>query len=205
MHADIPKQFLNISGNPILFYTIKCFDNYLKGIPIIIVLPEPFIEYWKSMTRKYDFQIPHQVTLGGNTRFHSVKSGLEMIDEPGLVAIHDGVRPLVSKDTLSRVFNKAEQDGNAVPAIAVTETLRLIGQDRSESINRENYRMIQTPQCFHSELLKRAYEQDYKDTFTDDASVVETLGIKINLVEGNRENIKITHPGDLKFAEALLK
>jgi 2-C-methyl-D-erythritol 4-phosphate cytidylyltransferase len=205
MHAYIPKQFLNINGNPILFYTIKCFDNYLKGIPIIIVLPEPFIEYWKSITKKYDFQIPHQVTLGGNARFHSVKSGLELIDEPGLVAIHDGVRPLVSKETLNRVFNKAEQDGNAVPAIAVTETLRLIKQDQSESINRENYRMIQTPQCFHSELLKRAYEQDYKDTFTDDASVVETLGIKINLVEGNRENIKITHPGDLKFAEALLK
>jgi 2-C-methyl-D-erythritol 4-phosphate cytidylyltransferase len=103
------------------------------------------------------------------------------------------------------VFLRAEQDGNAVPVVAVSETLRLVKQDESEPINRENYRMIQTPQCFHSDLLKRAYQQDYKDSFTDDATVVETLGIKINLVEGNRENIKITHPGDLKFAEALLK
>jgi 2-C-methyl-D-erythritol 4-phosphate cytidylyltransferase len=130
---------------------------------------------------------------------------LEFIDEPGIVAIHDGVRPLVSKETLSRVFLKAEQEGNAVPVVAVSETLRLVKQDESEPINRENYRMIQTPQCFHSDLLKRAYQQDYKDSFTDDATVVETLGFKINLVEGNRENIKITHPGDLKFAEALLK
>lgn len=205
MHADIPKQFLNINGNPVLFYTIRCFDSFQNGIPILVVLPEPYIDYWKSLTRKYNFQIHHQVTMGGETRFHSVKSGLEFIDEPGIVAIHDGVRPLVSKETLSRVFLRAEQDGNAVPAITVSETLRLVKQDGSEPINRENYRMIQTPQCFHSDLLKRAYQQGYKDSFTDDATVVETLGLKINLVEGDRENIKITHPRDLKFAEALLK
>jgi 2-C-methyl-D-erythritol 4-phosphate cytidylyltransferase len=205
MHSDIPKQFINVNGKPILFYTLKCFDNYLKGIPIILVLPEPFIDYWKSITKKNDFAIDHQVTKGGQTRFHSVKNGLELITESAIVAIHDGVRPLVSKETLNRAFQKAEKEGNAIPSIAVTESMRRVEQDNSVYVNRDNYRMIQTPQCFHSELIKKAYEQVYKEEFTDDASVVEALGVKINLVEGNQENIKITRPADLKYAEALLK
>jgi 2-C-methyl-D-erythritol 4-phosphate cytidylyltransferase len=205
MHSDIPKQFLNINGQPILFHTIRCFNDFLKGIPIILVLPEPYIDYWKSITKKNDFNINHQVTRGGETRFHSVKNGLELLGEPGLVAIHDGVRPLVSKETLQRVFLKAEKSGNAIPAITVAESMRKVGADSSEPVNRENFRLIQTPQCFHSDLIRKAYDQDFKDEFTDDASVVEALGIKINLVEGNPENIKITRPCDLKFAETLLK
>jgi 2-C-methyl-D-erythritol 4-phosphate cytidylyltransferase len=205
MHTDIPKQFLNVNGKPILFYTLKCFDNYLKGIPIILVLPEPYIDYWKSITKKNDFTIAHQVTFGGQTRFHSVKSGLEHIKEAGIVAIHDGVRPLVSKETLHRTFQKAEKDGNAIPAIPVNESIRKVEFGFSIPVNRNNYFLIQTPQCFHSELIKKAYEQVYKEEFTDDASVVEALGVKINLVEGNQENIKITRPADLKYAEALLK
>jgi 2-C-methyl-D-erythritol 4-phosphate cytidylyltransferase len=205
MHTDIPKQFLNVNGKPILFHTIKCFDNYLKGIPIILVLPEPFIDYWKSITKKNDFAIEHQVTKGGQTRFHSVKNGLELITESAIVAIHDGVRPLVSKETLHRAFQKAEKDGNAIPAILITESMRRVEPDNSVYVNRDNYRMIQTPQCFHLELIKKAYEQVYKEEFTDDASLVEALGVKINLVEGNQENIKITRPADLKYAEALLK
>jgi 2-C-methyl-D-erythritol 4-phosphate cytidylyltransferase len=205
MHTDIPKQFLNINGKPILFHTLKCFDNYLKGIPIILVLPEPYIDYWKSITKKNDFTIAHQVAFGGQTRFHSVKSGLEHINESGIVAIHDGVRPLVSKETLNRVFQKAEKDGNAIPAIVITESMRRIEPDNSVHVYRDNYRLIQTPQCFHSDLIKKAYQQEYREEFTDDASVVEALGVKINLVDGNPENIKITRPIDLKFAEALLK
>jgi 2-C-methyl-D-erythritol 4-phosphate cytidylyltransferase len=205
MLTDIPKQFLSINGKPLLFHTIKCFDNFIKGIPIILVLPEPYVDYWKSITKKNDFYFSHQITRGGDTRFHSVKNGLDLITESGLIAIHDGVRPLVSKETLQRVFLKAEKDGNAIPAIPINESMRKIEFDISTHVNRENYRLIQTPQCFHSDLIKKAYEQEFKEKFTDDASVLEALGIKINLVEGNQENIKITLPCDLKYAEALLK
>ncbi len=205
MQTNTPKQFLNVNGSPILFYTIRCFDSFIKGIPIILVLPEPYIDYWKSIIKKNSFNHAHFVTSGGETRFQSVKNGLELINEPGLIAIHDGVRPLVSKETLSRVFSKAEKDGNAIPAIPVNESMRKLEADNTEPVNREHYRLIQTPQCFHSDLIRRAYEQEYKEEYTDDASVVEAMGIKINLVEGNPENIKITRPVDLKIAEALLR
>ncbi len=205
MHAEIPKQFLNISGKPILFRTMECFYKYSNEIEIILVLPEPFIDFWNSLSKKYDLNIDHQIKLGGNTRFQSVKNGLKNITNSSLVAIHDGVRPLVSKSTLNRVFKKAEEMGNAIPIVKINESVRRLEEDNSYPVNRREYRLIQTPQCFHSELIKRAYEQEYSDAFTDDATVVEALGVKINLVEGNTENIKITRPGDMKIAEALLK
>lgn len=205
MHAEIPKQFLNISGKPILFHAMECFHKYSNEIEIILVLPEPFIDFWNSLSKKYDLNIDHQIELGGNTRFQSVKNGLKNISNPSLVAIHDGVRPLVSKNTLNRVFKKAEETGNAIPIVKINESVRRLEEDNSYPVNRKEYRLIQTPQCFHSELIKRAYEQEYSDAFSDDATVVEALGVKINLVEGNTENIKITRPGDMKIAEALLK
>ena len=205
MQANTPKQFLNVNGNPILFYTIRCFDSFIKGIPIILVLPEPYIDYWKSIIKKNNFNCAHQITSGGETRFQSVKNGLELISEPGLIAIHDGVRPLVSKETLQRVFTKAEKEGNAIPAIPINESIRKIAAENTEQVNRDHYRLIQTPQCFHSDIIRQAYEQEYREEFTDDATVVEAMGIKINLVEGNPENIKITRPVDLKIAEALLR
>lgn len=205
MHAKIPKQFININGKPVLYHTILCFYNFIKTIPVILVLPEPYIDYWNSITKKIDLNIHHQVVKGGKTRFHSVKNGLELINESGLVAIHDGVRPLVSEETLQRVFLKAEKEGNAIPAIPVTESMRKVNANHSEPVNREEYRLIQTPQCFHTDLIKKAYEQEFNELFTDDASVAEASGIKINLVDGNQENIKITRPGDLKIAEALLR
>ena len=205
MQANTPKQLLNVNGNPILFYTIRCFDSFIKGIPIILVLPEPYIDYWKSIIKKNNFNYTHLITSGGETRFQSVKNGLELISEPGLITIHDGVRPLVSKETLNRVFAKAEKDGNAIPAIPINESIRKIAAENTEQVNRDHYRLIQTPQCFHSDIIRKAYEQEYKEQFTDDASVVEAMGIKINLVEGNPENIKITRPVDLKIAEALLR
>lgn len=205
MHSNTPKQFLNVNGNPILFYTIRCFDSFIKGIPIILVLPEPYIDYWKSIVKKNSFILPHVLASGGETRFQSVKNGLEMIKEPSLVAIHDGVRPLVSKETLHRVFMKAEKEGNAIPSIPINESMRKLVTENTQPVNRDQYRLIQTPQCFHSDIIMRAYEQEFKEEFTDDASVVEAMGIKINLVEGNPENIKITRPMDLKMAEALLR
>ncbi len=205
MQAETPKQFLNINELPVLIHTINRIYEFRNTLSIILVLPASHIDYWKSMIRKYNFNIPHQITAGGATRYHSVKNGLKLIDQDGLVAIHDGVRPLVSKDTLQRVFLKAESDGNAIPAIRITDSLRRITPDNSLPVDRESLRIIQTPQCFQSEIIQMAYKQEYRENFTDDASLVENLGIKINLVEGNPENIKITRPSDLKFAEAFLK
>jgi len=205
MQADIPKQFLNISGKPVLFHTIGRIFEFNSQLSVILVLPETHIDYWKSMIRKNNFNIPHQISKGGETRYHSVKNGLSLIEDAGLVAIHDGVRPLVSKDTLQRVFQKAEKEGTAIPVVRMTESLRRVTNDNSVIVDRNSLRIVQTPQCFQSEIIKKAYQQDYREEFTDDASLVENLGIKINLVEGNPENIKITRPADLKFAEAFLK
>lgn len=205
MHSEIPKQFLNVAGKPILIHTFESFINYSKDIQITLVLPEPYIDFWKSTCKRFDFEVDHQVVVGGNTRFNSVRNGLKGIQDDSLVAIHDGVRPLVSKDTLKRVFNKALETGNAIPAVKINESLRKINSEDSFSVNRREYRLIQTPQCFHAELIKKAYQQEYQEEFTDDATVVETMGIKIHLIEGNRENIKITRPADIKIAEAFLK
>jgi len=205
MHSEIPKQFLNVAGKPVLIHTFESFINYSKDIQITLVLPEPFIDFWKSLCKKFNFEVEHTVVKGGKTRFNSVRNGLKIIEDDSLVAIHDGVRPLVSKETLNRVFKKASETGNAIPAVKINESLRKISDDASFSVNRREYRLIQTPQCFQSELIKQAYEQEYQEEFTDDATVVETMGIKINLVEGNIENIKITRPGDIKIATAFLK
>jgi 2-C-methyl-D-erythritol 4-phosphate cytidylyltransferase len=205
MQSEIPKQFLNVLGKPLLIHTFESLIHYSKGINITLVLPEPYIDFWKSLCKRFSFELDHEIVKGGNTRFDSVKNGLREIENGGLVAIHDGVRPLVSKDTLNRVFKKAAETGNAIPAVKINEALRKINDDNSFFVNRREYRLIQTPQCFHAELIKQAYQQDYKEEFTDDATVVEAMGIKINLVEGNSENIKITRPGDIKIAEAFLK
>lgn len=205
MRSNIPKQFLNVAGRPILMHTFESLINYSKDIKITLVLPEPFIDFWKSLCKRFDFEVNHTVVKGGKTRFDSVINGLKEIENGGLVAIHDGVRPLVSKETLNRIFKKAEKTGNAIPAIKINEALRKINDDNSFFVNRREYRLIQTPQCFHAQLIKQAYQQDYKEEFTDDATVVEAMGIKINLVDGNNENIKITRPSDIKIAEAFLK
>lgn len=205
MEAEIPKQFLTIAGKPVLMHTLEKISGYSKDISIILVLPLPFIDFWKSLCNRYDFHTEHKLVEGGDTRFQSVKNGLRHINPDSLVAIHDGVRPLVSNVTIHNVFAKAEKEGNAIPTIKVNDTIRKIEDDKNIPVNRREYRIIQTPQCFQSKLILKAYEQEYRDSFTDDASVVEALGVEINLVEGNYENIKITRPVDLKFAEAFLK
>jgi 2-C-methyl-D-erythritol 4-phosphate cytidylyltransferase len=204
MNTSIPKQFIPISGKPILMHTIQKFHQYDHSINIILVLPENQYKYWEDLCKKFDFNLPHKVVFGGETRFHSVSNGLKIINDSGLVAIHDGVRPFVSIETLERCYLEAEMNGNAIPCIEIVDSIRLIENNSSKAVDRSAYRLIQTPQVFKTELIKRGFEQNYSPKFTDDASVIEAIGEKINLVEGNKENVKITTPYDLALAEKYL-
>lgn len=211
MGADIPKQFLPVGGQPVLMRTILAFREFDPGMKVILVLPRHQQEYWKELCAEYSFREPFAVADGGETRFHSVKNGLALIpdDAEGVVGVHDGVRPFPSKETISRVYDEAERTGAAVPVVPVVDTLRHIeGGDitegESKTVSRNEYRIVQTPQTFGIRILKDAYRQEYSDFFTDDASVVEHAGHAVSLVEGNRENIKITTPFDLAVAEAMV-
>ena len=203
MGTVIPKQFLELSGKPILMRTIERFLSFDASIKIIIVLPEGQMGYWEELRIKHSFLIPCTALKGGSARFYSVKNGLEEIEDNSLVAIHDGVRPLVSIDTIKRCFDAAQKFGNAVPVISPADSIRMITEQGNMPVNRQYLRIIQTPQVFDSKLIKKAYLQQYSPEFTDDASLLEKTGEAIHLVEGNRENLKITNPGDLAVAEAL--
>lgn len=204
MGTGIPKQFLQLSGKPILMHTFERFYDYDPGIRFILTLPEEFISYWNELCVKYKFTIKHEIASGGETRFHSIKNALRLIADPGFVAVHDGVRPLVSAGTILKAFCTAEQYGNAVVSQKIPFSIRMLEADGNRSVDRRAFVEIQTPQIFDSELLKKAYEQAYTPLFTDDASVVEAMGEKIHLTEGNPENIKITNHTDFIIAEALL-
>ena len=204
MYAKIPKQFMKIGGEVILMRTMRVFNEFDNEMEIIITLPEQEIKTWEQLCEKHEFKIPHRIVKGGKTRFNSVKNALETIDENSLIAIHDAVRPLVSEMTIRRVFNKANEKGNAIPVLSAYESLRYITDTENKSVVRDHYKMVQTPQAFHSRLLIYAYQQEYRPEFTDDASVVESKGIFIETVEGNSENIKITTKKDLDIAEVLL-
>ena len=204
MGAEIPKQFLELAGRPVLMHTIERFKSFNDSIEIITVLPENQLRYWIELQKKYSFNIPHTLVKGGSARFFSVQERIEFVNVPGLVAIHDGVRPFVSIDTIRRCFDTAEKLGNAIPSISPTESLRILTDQGSLPVNRMHVKQIQTPQVFNAGLIKKAYLQEYKPEFTDDATVLEKTGEKINLVEGNRENIKITNPEDLVISTALL-
>ncbi|RLD82834.1 MAG: 2-C-methyl-D-erythritol 4-phosphate cytidylyltransferase [Bacteroidetes bacterium] len=202
--SEIPKQFIELNEKPILMHSIIAFYKYHNNIEIIVVLPKPQIDYWHSLCKKHNFNIKHRVVNGGKTRFESVKNGLYTIKQSqNLIAIHDGVRPLVNQNTIERCFKEAEISGNAIPTILPVDSVRQISKDTNISIDRSKLSLIQTPQVFKIDILKKAYKQKYKESFTDDASVIEEMGEKINLVEGNRENIKITNSIDLVMAEAL--
>jgi 2-C-methyl-D-erythritol 4-phosphate cytidylyltransferase len=208
MGADIPKQFLLVDGKPILMRTIERFHEYSEALQIILVLPESQQDYWKKICQKYEFNIKHEIVNGGETRFESSRNGLAVIpdDENGIVGIHDGVRPFVALDVVDNCFETARDDYAAIPVMPVTDTIRYVDeQGGGKNVMRSDYRVVQTPQVFDIQLVKRAYTQDYRDEFTDDASVVEALGCQATMVEGNRENIKITTPFDIVVAEALLK
>lgn len=204
MKTDIPKQFIEIEGEPILMRTIERFYEYDNRISIVVVLPENQIDYWKNLCKEKNFTIQHQVTHGGETRFHSVKNGLRLTSNSELIAVHDGARPFVSIETIERCFDVAEKQLAVIPVIDTVDSLRRVTDSGNMSCDRSQYKLVQTPQVFNAELLKKAYLQAYSATFTDDASVVEKLGQSIHLVEGNRENIKITTAFDLKLAECLV-
>ena len=208
MGGDIPKQFLPVNGRPVLMRTLERFREYDEDINIILVLPKAQQDYWSHLCSEYDFHIPHQIADGGATRFHSVQNGLKLIPDTaqGIVGVHDGVRPFVSTDVIRHCYEAARVHKAVIPVTPVVETLRHINADGSgDNVLRSDYRLVQTPQTFDIQLLKQANKQQYRESFTDDASVVEGIGQKVTMVEGNRENIKITTPFDLIIAEALCK
>lgn len=203
MGGDIPKQFLPVCGKPVLMRTLEAFHAYDASIRLILVLPVSQQAYWKQLCEEYQFELVHEIANGGETRFHSVKNGLALVEEDGLVGVHDGVRPFVSQEVITRCYEEAASLKAVIPVIGVVETVRHLTEEGSETVPRDQYKLVQTPQVFDVTLLRRAYQQEYTDLFTDDASVVEALGEKVYLVEGNRENIKLTTPFDLKLAELL--
>jgi 2-C-methyl-D-erythritol 4-phosphate cytidylyltransferase len=204
MGTAIPKQFLEIKGKPVLMHSMNRFFNFDASINLIVVLPEQQISYWKELCKQHQFSLSHQIVKGGAERFYSVKNGLALVEENALVAIHDAVRPLVNHQTIKAAFNAAQKFGSGIPVVALNDSIRKTEGNNNIAVNRNDYKIIQTPQCFGSTLLLAAFKQDYKIEFTDDATVLEAYGHKITLTDGNVENIKITTPRDLKLAEVLL-
>ena len=206
MGSDIPKQFLPIGGKPVLMRTLERFRAYSSDLQIILVLPEAQQDYWRQLCEEYHFDVEYQLAKGGQTRFHSVQNGLALVpdDAEGVVGVHDGVRPFPSIEVIRNCYETAREKKAVIPVIPVVETVRHLEGESSVTVPRSDYRLVQTPQTFDIQLLKAANHQPYNDGFTDDASVVESYGHAITLVEGNRENIKITTPYDMKIAEVLI-
>lgn len=205
MGSDFPKQFIAIKKKPILMRTIESFYVFDKSIRIIVVLPNSYRQHWTKLCKSYGFSLNHEIVDGGDTRFESVKNGLDKIEE-GLVAVHDAVRPFASQNLIENCFKQAAVYEAVIPVIEVTDSLREVFENgKNKIVDRNSIRMVQTPQVFNINLLKEAYEQPFNELFTDDASVVEFLGHSIRLIEGERKNIKITTPFDLDLAEVILK
>jgi len=205
MGTSVPKQFLQLTGKPVLWYTLTAFLNAYEDLEIILVLHKDHIETGLDIIQSTSAQDRIGVTEGGETRFHSVQSGLRHVTQHSVVFVHDGVRCLIKDELIRRCYDETIKHGNAVPAVAAVDTIRIETALGNEQIDRSRVRIIQTPQTFYSDMIKAAFEQDYNDSFTDEASVVERLGVKINLVEGDYSNIKITKPVDLMIAEKVLE
>jgi len=205
MGNAIPKQFLPLVGQPVLYHTIKAFMDAYPDIHLILVLPPDQLSYAQIVLQAFPGRVDMTIVQGGETRFHSVQNGLKTIEGEGIVFVHDGVRPLVSTDLIHRCYEQAVEKGSAVPAMLVTDSMRLVSGNNSAPVNREQLRIIQTPQTFRTDILLPAFRQEYSLAFTDEATVAEAFGTKIYLVEGERSNIKVTTPEDLVIAEALLK
>ena len=204
MGGDLPKQFIPLHGKPVLMHTIEVFYKWDSSACLVLVIPEEHESYWKMLCKELNFTVPHRVVYGGETRFHSVRNGLREVKGDGLVAVHDGVRPFVSPEVISSCFTAAEAFGAAIPVIPMIESVREIIGEESYPFDRNRLCIVQTPQVFRASILHEAYEQLYDERFTDDASLVEASGHAIRLVDGNRENIKITTPMDLQYAKAEL-
>lgn len=203
MKSKLAKQFLTLNGKPILMHTIEQF-SFLQS-EIVLVLPEAEIPTWEELVEKHDFKIPVKIIKGGKERFFSVKNALSACSNNGVILIHDGVRPLVSETTIQNIIAKATESKSAVPFVDINESVRELTKISSRSVDRSKFKLIQTPQGFDAKLIKESYEQDYSEKFTDDASVFENKGYDIHLVAGNKENIKITTPLDLDFANYILQ
>ncbi len=201
---SLPKQFLLLNEIPMVHYAFNAF-LFLKDVRFTIILNSKHIDYWKNLCISTGFNIPHNIAEGGPTRYHSVKSGLSDIPSDSLVLIHDAARPFVSKETIIRVVDTAERKGNAVPAIEIVDSIREVSGSNNKAIDRSNLRVVQTPQTFHTSIIKKAYNRAYNESFTDDSSVLESTGEKINVVKGNTENIKISNPVDFAIGEGIIK
>ncbi|MCP4911171.1 MAG: 2-C-methyl-D-erythritol 4-phosphate cytidylyltransferase [Bacteroidetes bacterium] len=199
---SIPKQFQIISEKPLLLHAFEAF-TFLKNVRFTLVLNDKYLEYWKDLCSRHSFNVPHDIIIGGPERFHSVKSGLKNVCDNELVIIHDGSRPFPSKTTITNVVEVALRKGNAVPAIEISDSVREHQGKFNQTVDRGKLKLVQTPQAFTGSLIKKAYNQQFDQRFTDDSTVFETTGNAINLVEGNVENIKITHPADIIYAKAL--
>jgi len=206
MGSGMPKQFLLLNGLPVLIHTLLAFQNSQSKPELILVLPSTYHDYWAKLCEMHNFSLPHRVVSGGETRFHSVKNGLDLIsaDEPSLIAVQDAVRPMTSPETIDKAFECAVEHGNGVAAVKSRDSIRQLKNDVSVALTRDEIYLVQTPQTFQSAQLKKAYAQEYNSTFTDDASVVEATGAKIYLVNGSYKNIKITFPEDIAVVELLM-
>ena len=205
MNAAIPKQFLPINGTAVLLYTIETFLSAFSDLEIILVLPEKFMRDGDTIVQQASDPKRIEIAAGGNTRFHSVKNGLKLVTENAIVFVHDAVRCLVTNDLIHRCYEGALENGNAIPAIPVSDTVRMETAEGSVVVDRTKLLVIQTPQTFFSNLLLKAFEQEYDSSFTDEATVAEKFGIKIHLIPGEDENIKLTRPIDMEIAEKILK
>ena len=207
MKSDLPKQFIPVGGRPVLMQTLDAFRDFSKELQIRLVLPENQFDFWANLCSGYDYTFDGQLVAGGETRFHSVKNGLKSIEAgEGLVAVHDAVRPFVSSQIIETSFQKAAEAGTAVACVALKDSARLVWPDgTNQAVSRTDYRLVQTPQTFRLDWMRRAFDTEAQPHFTDCASVLEAAGYPIHLIEGAYENIKITTPEDLLWAEAFLK
>ena len=206
MNSDIPKQFLELNGKPVLMHTLEAFYQNVNQPHIILVLASADLKRWEALKKKYDFNVPHQIVAGGAERFYSVKNGLDLVTKKNaIVAVHDAVRPLVSQNTINNCFQTAVEKGNAIAAVPAKDSIRKLKNGKSEALQRNEIYLVQTPQTFQIEQLNIAYQQNFDSFFTDDASVVEKANYPINLERGDEFNFKITFKEDLKLAETILK
>ncbi len=204
MGGTLPKQFLLLKDKPVLYYTIKTFLESYPDIQVILVLPVDYTDMGQEIIDAWFDKERIRITAGGETRFHSVQNGLSLIEEESIIFVHDGVRCLLSTDLIHRCYQQAVETGTAIPAIPSKDSIRLLTDEGNEAFDRNKVMLIQTPQTFHSKILIPAFQIDYKDKFTDEATVVEAFGMKVSLVEGEERNIKITRPVDIVIAEQLL-
>lgn len=205
MGYAIPKQFLELDGKPILYHTIKAFREAIDDIQIILVLPEQQISMTQMVLQAFEERMDITIVAGGASRFHSVQNGLKDLPNDAIIFVHDGVRPLLSKELILRCYNQAIEKGSAIPALPATDSMRQVQGDKSTPLDRANIRLMQTPQTFQASILLQAMKQTFQENFTDEATVVEAFGHEVYLCDGERNNIKITTPEDLIIAEALLK